>query len=421
MRVDRSVALAVVRRVLPGVVAVSAVLLAALAGVSTPAQPRPREALAAEKGPYLQNGDRTSMVVMWETKEAGDSVVEYGRTKDLGQTARGENGTTHEVAIAELSPATTYYYRAVTGGAASDVRSFTTAPDRGANLTFCAYGDSRSNPLIHQRLARLMSAERPDFVLNAGDLVKDGRNADEWTPQFFRPLRELMDHVPLFPVLGNHENNSRFYYSLFSLPVDSPGRERYYVLRWSNALFVNLDSNLPLLASAPQMQWAAKALAASTEEWKFLHFHHPPWSSGGSRTSRPVREAIHALATAHGVDVVLTGHDHQYERNTVDGVEYFVVGGGGAGLDEIKQREGDATFRLFVKEYSYARFEIAGRRLTCQVKSVKDEVIERLTIDKSGGQVKKTEALGTVRDARLLACNLPRDGDHGAGGGDEGF
>ncbi len=93
-----------------------------------------------------------------------------------------------------------------------------------------------------------------------------------------------------------------------------------------------LDSSTPQITGAAgpeQIAWLEGALSASTAPWKVAAFHHPPYSSGGRGSSVEVREVLEPLFVQYGVDLVLTGHDHHYERTVpLDGVTYVVSGAG---------------------------------------------------------------------------------------------
>ena len=163
-------------------------------------------------------------------------------------------------------------------------------------------------------------------------------------------MRPLINHVPFYPVLGNHEQNARHYYNYTALPEP----EYFYTFTFGNAQFFMLDTNQNVDPDSRQYHWLSKTLAASKAKWKFVCHHHPPYSSdsndygdlwktnNGTHGDRRARQLV-ALYEKHKVDIVWNGHIHSYERTWPirDGkaVEenapfYMITGGGGGGLED---------------------------------------------------------------------------------------
>ena len=107
----------------------------------------------------------------------------------------------------------------------------------------------------------------------------------------------------------------------------TPGR--YYTSSHGPVDFFYLDSNEPDLFSQEQLDWFDSALAASRKRWKIVCVHHPPYSSGRYGSTPGEAEKLSPLLARHAVDLVLSGHDHHYERTRpIDGTTYVVSGGG---------------------------------------------------------------------------------------------
>ena len=128
--------------------------------------------------------------------------------------------------------------------------------------------------------------------------------------------------------------NIQAYLDYFTLPgagfANSSGNERYYEFRWGDVHFFALDSdgNEPdgVAADSAQAAWLQTAMAASTARWQIVFMHHPPYSSGGIYFDDPRVQWPYAQ---WGADVVLSGHNHIYERLVIDGLNYTVNGLGG--------------------------------------------------------------------------------------------
>ena len=290
------------------------------------------------RGPYLGDVTKTSIVVSWATGETSDSLVEYATDAQYtsgvyNQQAEGpKNVRRHSVTLTGLMPSTLYHYRVVSDSDASQDNTFHTAVEPSEPFTLVAYGDTRTMLHDHLAVVNRIIAHEPNLVISSGDMVTDGRFLPLWDG-FFLITKNLMEDVPYYPALGNHENNSQFYYDLFHLP-EGGGKEneQWYSFDYGNAHIVCLDSTVT--ESEEQLAWLENDLAqaAGEAQWIFVNFHHAVYSSGehGSQIST-MPEWIDAFER-YGVDMVFNGHDHIYERSFSNGIWYIVTGGGGAPL-----------------------------------------------------------------------------------------
>ena len=187
------------------------------------------------KGPYLQAPGTDTMTIMWESPANRPGVVHYGRKGKLGEECRlkrpreliGVSSYTvtntaaegqaqvaqrfvtnrvflYEITLRNLQPQSVYTYSAETDGVRTSPRKFRTFGARQSKVTFIAYGDSRTNPNIHGALASNFDRHSPDFILHTGDLAADGRQYHLWGREFFGPLAQVIDEVPILPSIGNH-------------------------------------------------------------------------------------------------------------------------------------------------------------------------------------------------------------------------
>ena len=317
------------------------------------AQPQP-EKFEVLVEPYLQFGTQTSMTVMWHTTQEATSVVHYGETAECDMRAEADASSIHEVRLENLDPDTQYFYRVESSTPAnlryeSPVASFRTAVREETPFAFAVISDTQGNPTVSRQLAELAWGQRPSFTLHIGDLVSTGRNHDHWLEHFFPGMRPLINYVPFYPVLGNHEQNAQYYYNYVSLP--SP--EYYYTFKYGNAQFFMLDTNQKVDPNSLQYRWLEEELAKSESQWKIVCHHHPPFSSDENdygnlwKTNRGSLGDLRArklvpLYEKYGVDIVWNGHIHSYERTwpireekavETDAPFYMITGGGGGGLE----------------------------------------------------------------------------------------
>ena len=288
----------------------------------------------------------------------------------------------------------------ISGQDSSRDHTFQTAVRPDSAFRFIYYGDNKNGPHMHRRNALQISAEKPHLVLQCGDLVNRGYIYSQWERLFFTPARPLIDHVPIYPALGNHERNAEYYFQYFSLPRT----ESWYSFEYGNAHFVVLDSNEDhLTEGSPQVEWLIEDLKASNATWKFVSFHHPPFTAGGNYyTTRRIRlkNLLHPVFEKFGVDIVFNGHDHNYERSrpiiSKQGrrpVTYVVNGNGGTPLRYVGVREWTIISR---RVFGYTRVDINGRRLELHGKTIDGEIIDSLVIDKGDPSAYKHYVKGAL-------------------------
>lgn len=309
--------------------------------------------------PYLQFGTKDSMTIMAETTAPSGMIVEYGETNTISFRAQSSaTNLINSVTLVKLKPHTRYFYRVTCTDyagniARSDIATFQTVPDRESGWAFGIIGDTQRNPEVTRKCADGLFALRPNMLLHCGDVVDDGFAKHQWVSELFEPISKLSAHVPMYPVIGNHEKNAHWYYDYFHLPAP----EYYYTFSFGNAQFFMIDSNKDLSPGSEQYQWLEKELKKSKAAWKFAAHHHPCFSSDEddygdqwkgkdskdySWGDNNARELV-PLYEKYGVDIAFAGHIHSYERtwpilkmsiNQKNGVRYIVSGGGGGGLEQ---------------------------------------------------------------------------------------
>ncbi len=364
----------------PATVTTGPSLAPGLTPTTTPTgTPAPTPVGALTRGPYLQSPASDSIVIVWETDRPMPGEVFYGLGDAYDQQAVSTAaGRRHEISLTGLTPGTVYGYRiASLGYPLAQAGSFRTAPPaEGATFTFAAFGDTRSGDNVHRRVADAMLAVLPDFALHTGDLVAYGSQASEWD-RFFEIERGLLSSVPLFPSPGNHEQNAARYFDAFVLP----GNERWYTFEWGNARFVSLqiDAIVPFGKQSEQVQWLEATLAANTQPWLIVWFHLPPFDSyDKTDLSSAVRINLVPLFERYGVDLVLTGHSHNYQRSNVNGITYLVTAGGGAELNPLPVA--GPELQAGYSGNHFVLFRVDGKTITGQAINLDGEVVDEFTL-----------------------------------------
>lgn len=297
------------------------------------------------RGPYLQQVTEQSVIVRWRTSSGTVSVVRYGLDSgSLSQTATVSGSRTeHAVLLSGLSDSTTYFYSVgdESGALAGDTSFyFTTAPEPGtpAPARFWVLGDSgtaNGNAANVRDAFKAWSASQPaDFMIMLGDNAYNSGTDAEYQAAVFDMYPEILRQLPLWSTLGNHDGYSADsatqtgpYYDIFNLPVAGEagglpsGTEAYYSFDYGNVHFICLDSYESDRSTAGNMlQWLESDLAFNDKPWVIAFWHHPPYTKGSHDSDSEgalidMRQNALPILEAWGVDLVLSGHSHSYERS----------------------------------------------------------------------------------------------------------
>lgn len=336
--------------------------------------------------PYVQNVSETGATIMWRTASPTDGEVAYGRDGTLDRTVDGDRVELHTVRLTGLDPATAYTYRVDSGDTTYPPASFHTAPGANGDITAIVVGDSGSGSRQQWQVAELMERMDGDLVLHTGDVVYKRGAACHYEERYYDPYAALIDSVPVYPVLGNHDvltDDGEPWLAAFALPEASSGTERYYSFDYGPMHVAALDTELyygdDAIPAARQKAWLREDLRATDRPWKVVILHRPPFSSspyhGGDKR---VLEDLVGIFEAEGVDVVFGGHEHVYERlEPVNGVTYIVTGGGGGDLREAGR--GPLTVATALR-YHALRVEVTPERMEIEAVGTDGEVFDRVEL-----------------------------------------
>lgn len=319
------------------------------------------------RGPYLQSATPTSMIVRWRTDATEGSVVSYGLERNqLTKSAKSEGiSTEHIVQLTGLQPNTKYFYAvgavalpppsAEKKSAAEDapgraaINSFTTPPPVGPAKPsrIWVLGDPGTKNAVQTAVKdvylKYTGNRGTDLWLLLGDnAYPDGTDAD-YQRAIFDMYPTVLRTSPVWPALGNHDaksansiTQSGVYYDIFSLPTRgqaggvTSGTEAYYSFDYANIHFICLDSHdSDRSPDGAMMQWLKADLAATQRDWLIAYFHHPTYTKGTHDSDKDsdsggrmndMRAIFLPVLEQGGIDLVLTGHSHVYERSwLIDG------------------------------------------------------------------------------------------------------
>jgi hypothetical protein len=371
----------------------------------------------------------------------GHAVVEV-RDESGTLVATGKTATANHVWVAGLEPDRIYSYRVtvngqewaggprrdwmlgepplqglVESGASYDNRFRThPRPDADADLTMAVIGDfgtgvrrpssqTRRQHEVAQALRAAVDREGVRLVLTTGDNIYAGRSLlgipvgatgdedDDWFFTYFQPYRYLVNRVPVYPAIGNHDGNEtevnddrdqimdNFYLAERLLGEEAAGRASigpglFYRFRFGSEIeLVCLDSSRRFLLfgqrffrhpnPAPFLEAAFPAQPAGSPRWRIPYAHHPPYCAGPMYgNSRSSIEDLVPLYRRSGVRLVLSGHEHNFQHSRVDGIDYFVTGGGGKVRDGSPRDFEKAATVGWAAAVHFLLVKVRGRRAT---------------------------------------------------------
>jgi hypothetical protein len=317
----------------------------------------------------IASDPRTSMAVIWRTGDeyTRAASIRYAAGEDLPaeQLAEGKDGVTylyqggfssleeeqvrlHEVHLCGLVADTAYSYQVGGGTAWSPVYTFRTAPDvvadPSAEVALAFVGDSRDGYDVWEQLVGEIGERTPDVVLFSGDAVTFGQVQSEWD-EFFERGEPLLARVPIVSAHGNHDVNAINYYAQLAMPGDEENFGLDYGFAHITVLNDSPEDSAVLTGSTKQFL-ATDLAATRSARWKLVMHHRPQWSASANHGSNELLQAEWGpIIDQHQVDLVLAGHDHDYERtrplrngevatSASAGTVYVVSGGAGAELYE---------------------------------------------------------------------------------------
>lgn len=237
-------------------------------------------------------------------------------------------------------------------------------PNKDGSLKFGVLGDfgtgNRNQYEMAEQMAKVWERFKYKLVVTVGDNLYGSQRPQDFVKKFEEPYKALLDQdVKFYAALGNHDAREQRYYKLFNMDG-----KLYYSFKApeEDVRFFALESSYMV---REQVAWVEKELKDSNEKWKIVYFHHPLYSSGERHGSdRRLREVLEPLFIKYNVSVVLTGHDHFYERvKPQNGIAYFVVGSGGQLRRGNIDHTSGLTARGFDTDLAFMAAEIDGDQM----------------------------------------------------------
>ncbi len=389
-------------------------------------------------GPYLSwtSDSSTTMTITWDTYISEENpTFKWGKKQsDLRFTAKVTgNNHHHTVTLTGLKPDTTYYYKIPDFH--EKITSFNTGPEEGSRspFNFIFYGDTRedeptdSEPHHEENVEAILDEKDTKFILQAGDIAnKHSENFLEQWDYNFQVIKKISKNIPYMSVAGNHDwwseyelksrDSGQEFLSFYEFPTNGPDKDgASYYFSYGNAFFLAIGYDQQELASpehynAEYVKWVETQLhnakTSGLYDWIFVIHHKPAFSiKVGAKLNNTNIRYWHPIFMELGVDFVLNGHNHHYERITmgytqedigIHNITYVVSGAGGGGGKIHKTRketfssksdpEGNLEYygktNTALEDYHYVRFSINGKSITLSAITDKRVKFDSYTISK---------------------------------------
>lgn len=294
-----------------------------------------------ERQPYMVMQTQNSMTIKWQTPESEVGKVAYGLTpQSLTNVLIEESATKkHSITISKLKECTQYFYSVTSSSLQIDNkgRSFSTFCQSAESQRLWVIGDSgkrgKDQREVYSRLGEYINGDykKLDMWILLGDNAYSSGTQKQFNTTLFEPYIELVKRYMPWAVVGNHDARRWAFYDVFDFPTNAESggvashTEEFYSIENGNLHLVMLDSETVSRDSDAEMaNWLRKDLAANKKPWVIVAFHTPPYSDGGHKSDsdwdsrgrlKDMRENFVPIFDEYGVDLVLSGHSHGYERS----------------------------------------------------------------------------------------------------------
>ncbi len=398
----------------------------------SPAQALPAALLT--RGPYLTGLSSRSVHLLWSTDPAESGAVRFW-SADPAQAVTEKEPVPrrqHSITLAQLQPNTLYRYEVLAGDGstlAGEGCWFRTAPapgDAAVPFRIGALGDSGDGSEAQLQVAKRLEELAPDFFIHNGDVFY----TSDLDRVFFKPYEQVLKRAGVCPARGNHDLGifgllAERWNEVFPLPleepaepaeacsdfqadpgrVEDPAQRNYFSIDWGNAHVAVLDTVGDFSPGSIQLEWLCRDLARARRrqaDWLIVIAHDPPYTMGLHFIDKEfTTEVLPVLAERFGIDLVLSGDDHNYQRThplsagkihdawqDPEFVEprgtFFIVSGGGGRT--LYPPWWGAPFRplfnRFIPKFHALEITIDGKKLALRAVAAGGEVLDQFTIDK---------------------------------------
>ena len=341
------------------------------------------------KAPMLQDYRVDAMTIVWETDSADHTpYVEWGPNGNMNAVHRNirsiwvtESHVVHVAEIEGLEMDTTYDYRVCGADRCSDQASFKTAPPSSAPVRIAWMADNQEGDHRFRTHLEHIDTHEPDLLFVAGDLLQYGDELVEWNTKWWDPLQtnNFAQYTPTLIARGNHDREHPFAYAYTHMPENGA----WYKFQYGSVFVVVLNTHAPANNQNPnrdQLVYLTQALSspqAQAADFRVVTFHQSPYTNATQHNTtgcESCRQWWVPVFEDYGVDLVISGHFHSYQRGEQNGVTYVIVAGGGSAL--LVDTFDNWDFMTVQQTWMYSMMDVVDGQLTWETYNLQDELID---------------------------------------------
>lgn len=343
------------------------------------------------RGPYLQQSTPHSVIIHWRTADSCDSKVAYGFSVgnfpfSIIDTLKS---TEHIIRIDSLQPSSKYYYNIGTINqffySSANGQFFYThpLPDETSHYRFWVTGDagwgSNNQRMVRDGFLYFNNDEKIDGWIWLGDNAYYSGLESEYQNNVFsnNTFENIMKNLVVWAAPGNHDygqnpaNVNPAWLDIFDYPANGEsgglpsGTEKYFSWDYGNIHFIQLDSyGSDRSVNGPMLTWLRNDLLLNKKTWTIAYWHHPPYTKGNHDSDNlygwdpelpEIRSNIVPVLEEFGVDLVLSGHSHAYERS------YLIDGHYGASYTLQESMKVDTSSGSYPAQCAYRKDTTGGK------------------------------------------------------------
>jgi predicted phosphodiesterase len=338
--------------------------------------------------PYLQALTTNSVTVLVECDSKEFPQLVFGKTPDMTSKmdAQSFNKTdysrptfVYRIVLNNLEPGIKYFYKVSQGKSQSQTNSFKTLLPNAKSLRIAVYGDNRSNPKMFSKITDNVIKHDPDFIILTGDLSYNNKYESFKEEFFTKSNLDLLSKYCFFNATGNHEGWSNNTRAFVESPKSESGTNQYYSFEFGDYHFLILNQYVDYSKGSDQWNFAKSDLEKSKAKYKFVAVHKPGYCAGGHNEDDKTIKMSKDIFTPNGVTMLFAGHSHFYQKNLIDGVYHFVLGGAGAPL---YNPESAAYTLKSIKAYHFSILTIVNNKVKMEIFNEEDKIIDTLEFTK---------------------------------------
>ncbi len=286
--------------------------------------------------PYVETVSETNAIIIWQIKDGVLGHLDLKTKIEKPEIITSSvTDTIFRVVLTNLTPDTEYFYR-IAGTSHAFSKFNTLSPER-KNYSFGVLGDNRTRPDKFKKIVAEISKHDVNFVIHTGDILTRGTKLDEWYDEWFAPGRPMLERSPVMVAWGNHEHpwDKKSYLNVFYPDRSQFKSKGYYSYQNGNVLFVHINTYEPFKPGTIQYNWLEEKLKTCKLPFIVAALHVSAFTGAGHAKGddvKEVRQFIVPLLAKYNTSLVVSGHDHVYDRSEYAGTTYVISGGAGAPL-----------------------------------------------------------------------------------------